>query len=143
MTTVRQLLEYKGHEVIGLSPNDSVYRAIELMADRGIGALMILEDKALVGIISERDYARKVILQGKSSKATLIGDIMTTHLICVAPDTEVDDCMSLMTGKRMRHLPVIEDEKIIGVISIGDIVRQVLEEKEFTIQQLERYICSG
>lgn len=143
MTTVRQLLDYKGHEVIGLAPNDSVYDAIELMADRGVGALMILEHKKLVGVISERDYARKVILQGKSSKKTRIRDIMTTHLICVAPDNSVDDCMSLMTEKRMRHLPVIEDGEIIGVISIGDIVRVLLEEKEFTIQQLEHYICSG
>ena len=143
MTTVRQLLDYKGHEVIALAPDDTVYRAIEVMAERGIGALIIMEAGKLLGIVSERDYARKVILCGKSSMETRVHEIMTRHLVCVAPETGVDDCMSLMTDKHLRHLPVLENGEIIGVISIGDIVRQVLEEKEFTIQQLERYICSG
>ena len=120
------------------------YRDLEeMMAERGVGALLVLEGKKLVGILSERDYARKVILQGRRSQDTLVSDIMTTEVVCVGRDRTVEECMALMTDKRIRHLPVVEGSEVIGIISIGDVVRAVILEKQFLIEQLERYITSG
>jgi CBS domain-containing protein len=143
MKTVRDLLDDKGYEIFSLAPDDTVYDAIELMAERGVGALLVLDGAKLVGIVSERDYARKVILQGRRSQDTPVSDIMTTKVICVSQERTVDECMALMTDRRIRHLPVIEGGEVIGVISIGDVVRAVIREKQFLIEQLERYIASG
>jgi CBS domain-containing protein len=143
MKTVKDLLDDKGYQLFSLTPGDTVYDAIALMAERGVGALLVLEGKKLVGILSERDYARKVILQGRRSQDTLVSDIMTTEVVCVGRDRTVEDCMALMTDKRIRHLPVVEGSEVIGIISIGDVVRAVILEKQFLIEQLERYITSG
>jgi CBS domain-containing protein len=143
MKTVKDLLDDKGTQVFSLAPGDMVYDAIKMMAERGVGALLVLEGKRLAGIVSERDYARKVILQGKRSQETPVRDIMTVKVVCVSKDRTVEDCMALMTDKRIRHLPVIENDAVIGIISIGDVVRGVISEKEFLIGQLEKYITSG
>jgi len=143
MKTVRDLLDDKGYQMFSLAPDDTVYDAVELMAERGVGALLVLNGTKLVGILSERDYARKVILQGRRSQDTPVSDIMTTKVICVSRDRTIDECMALMTDKRIRHLPVVEDDEVIGIISIGDVVRAVIREKQFMIEQLERYITSG
>lgn len=143
MSTVKQLLEFKGHDIISIDPNQTVYEAIELLAARQIGALLVIENGKLVGLISERDYARKVILKGKSSRDTHVRDVMARELICVKPEMSVDECMALMTEKRVRHLPVIDNGALLGIVTIGDAVRQIISERDFTIQQLEKYIVSG
>jgi CBS domain-containing protein len=117
-----------------------VYRAIELMCEKNIGGLLIMENEKLVGIFTERDYARKLILKGKSSKDTPIRDLMTSNLITVTPDTSVDDCMRVMTGRKIRHLPVLENDQLVGIVSIGDVVRFVIEEQKSIIEHLEHYI---
>lgn len=142
MTTIEQLLDSKGHEIYSVSPEDSVYLAIERMSGKGVGALVVLENGRLVGMVSERDYARKVILQGRSSRQTRVGDIMTTDVICVRPTSTVDECMALLTEKRIRHLPVLQGGMLTGIVSIGDLVKETLSEKDFTIRQLQSYICS-
>ncbi len=142
MRTVKQILDEKGRQVFSLGPADSVFDAIKLMAEKGVGALLVLEERKLVGIVSERDYARKVILQGKRSQDTAIREIMTSKVVCVLPERTVEECMALMTDRRIRHLPVLEGGDVIGIISIGDVVRAVISEKEFTIRQLEKYIAS-
>jgi CBS domain-containing protein len=139
--TVRDMLRGKSH-VYSVGPNDTVYDALGLMADKNIGAVVVRSDQSIEGIFSERDYARKVILLGKTSKETLVSEIMTTRVISVAPDWTADQCMALMTEKRIRHLPVVEQERLIGVISIGDVVRAVVDEQQFTINSLQRYITS-
>ena len=123
-------------------PNASVYDAMKLMADKGIGALLVMEGAKLVGIISERDYARKVILQGRSSRTTAVREIMTTRVAYAEPEQNIEECMALMTEKRIRHLPVIEAGEVRGVISIGDLVKSIIAEQKFIIEQLERYISS-
>ena len=138
--TVGSILQYKGHRVWSVSPEESVFQAISLMADKGIGALVVIADERLVGIISERDYARKVVLQGKSSKDTRVGDIMSSPVFSVGPNHTVDDCMRVVTTKRIRHLPVVQDEKVVGVVSIGDLVRRVISTQSETIQYLQEYI---
>ena len=143
MKTVKDLLKDKGHDVFSLARTDSVYDAIKMMAERAVGALVVLEGGKLAGIVSERDYARKVILKGKHSQATKVGEIMTTRVVCVNSDRSVEECMALMTDKRIRHLPVLDGDQLIGVISIGDVVRAVISQKQFLIEQLERYITSG
>ncbi len=143
MNTVKDLLDDKGYQLFSLTPGDTVYDAIALMAERSVGALLVLEGRKLVGILSERDYARKVILQGRRSQDTPVRDIMTTEVVCVSRDRTVEQCMSLMTDKRIRHLPVVEGSEVIGMISIGDVVRAVILEKQHLIEQLERYITSG
>ncbi len=142
MTMVADLLAYKGREIISIDPESTVYEALALMESRNIGALLVMEGVQLVGIISERDYARKVVLQGRSSKTTRVAEVMTRQFTGVTPDTPVEECMAIMTERRFRHLPVLEQGRLQGVVSIGDVVRGVIAEKEFTIQQLERYICS-
>ena len=129
-------------EVYAVEPDDTVYEALRLMAERNIGALLVLSGKRIEGIFSESDYARKVILLGKTSRETCVREIMTTAVISVEPDWTADQCMALMTDKRIRHLPVTEQGRLIGVISIGDVVRAVVDEQRFTIDSLQRYITS-
>ena len=140
MKFVSQLLTAKGRDVWSVGPDTTVFVALQLMADRKVGALLVLEQRRLVGVFSERDYARKVILKGKSSKEILVRDIMSSEVIFVRPDQSIDECMSLMTEKRVRHLPVMDSEKLVGVISIGDVVKTVIAEQEDVIDQLEHYI---
>ena len=143
MTTVRQILETKGHDIWSVAPDAAVFDAIKLMADKNVGALIVLDGDKLKGIISERDYARKVILKGKSSKETLVKGIMSTDVITILPESSINECMALMTLKRIRHLPVIEHDKLLGIISIGDVIKAIIAEQEFTIKQLENYITGG
>lgn len=140
MQFTKQLLELKGDNVITIDPNSSVYDAIKIMADKHIGALPVMEDNNLVGIITERDYARNVILKGKSSKITPVKEIMTSNVLCAKPNHSLEECMALMTDKRVRHLPVIDNGKMIGIISIGDLVKSIISEQKFMIEQLEHYI---
>lgn len=140
MKTIKELLGNKGHEVWSVRSDATVYESIEIMASKSAGALMVVDDDKTMGIISERDYARKVILEGLSSKDTLVSEIMTSRIIHTSPDRSVDECMSLMTTNRIRHLPVMEDEKLVGFVSIGDLVKATISEQQSTIEQLERYI---
>jgi CBS domain-containing protein len=142
MKSVRQLLQAKGREVYSITPDARVFDALKLMADKDVGALVVQEDGRVAGIISERDYARKVILQGKSSHDIMVRDIMTGKVITISPDQTVEECMALMTGKRIRHLPVMEAGRLAGLLSIGDLVKEVIAEQEQTIRQLESYIHS-
>ena len=141
MVTVRQLLTRKGQDVWSIDVEEPVLEAIQLMADKHVGALPVTRNGELAGVISERDYARKVILLGRSSAETPVWQIMSSPVVTVAPDQDVRQCMQLMTHKRIRHLPVIEHGRMVGVISIGDLVRAVIEEQEHTIEQLERFIA--
>ena len=139
MTTVRQMLRNKT-DVFAVSPEDTVYDALMLMADRNIGSVLVMEGGELRGILTERDYARKGILQGRASKDTKVGEIMTPRIICVAPGVTADECMVLMTDQRVRHLPVMEGGRVVGLISIGDVVRAILDEQRSTIDALQSYI---
>jgi CBS domain-containing protein len=140
MTTVEQILRQKGSGYWSVSPETLVFDALKFMAEKGVGALLVLEGETLVGIISERDYARKVILQGKSSLRTPVKEIMTPSPLTVRPEQRVEECMALMTARRVRHLPVVVEGSVAGVISIGDVVKAALEDRDFMIQQLEGYI---
>lgn len=141
MKTVSRLLQVKGQEVWSVGPDDSVFEALELMARKNCGALLVLDDQGgLAGIFSERDYARKVILMGKASKRTPVRDIMSSEVVTVSSEQSVQQCMALMTEKRIRHLPVVDQGRLAGVISIGDVVKAVISEQEFVIEQLENYI---
>jgi CBS domain-containing protein len=143
MRTVRQLLESKGSEVHAISPDAAVIDAIRLMAEKGIGALVVLEPGGrLAGIVSERDYARKIVLEGRSSKDTPVRDIMTADVITVGLDDVAPACMQLVTEQRVRHLPVVVDGRVAGVVSIGDLVKAVIEEQQFELEHLQRYITS-
>ena len=142
MKTVRQLLQAKGQEVHTIGPDAKVIEALKLMAEREIGALVVLESGRLAGVMSERDYARKVILLGKSSHDIPVREIMTAKVITVQPRHTVDECMALMTDKHIRHLPVLEGDRLCGILSIGDLVKEVIAEQQRTIQQLETYIHS-
>jgi CBS domain-containing protein len=141
MVRVRQLLARKGHEVWSIDVEDPVLEAIQLMADKHVGALPVTRNGELVGVISERDYARKVILLGRSSAETPVWQIMSSPVVTVSPDEDVRQCMQLMTHRRIRHLPVVENGRMIGVVSIGDLVRVVIEEQDQTIEHLERFIA--
>ena len=143
MTTVNQLLQAKGRDVWSVSPDALVIDALKLMAEKDIGALLVIEGEKLVGIVSERDYARQVDLQGKSSSNTSVKDIMTEGVYFIRPTQTVEECMALMTKHRIRHLPVILDDKLQGVVSIGDIVKEVISKQEFMIEQLENYIVDS
>jgi CBS domain-containing protein len=142
MTSVAQLLKTKPNNTIvfTVGADDSVYEAIKLMAEKGIGALVVTDGDSIAGIVTERDYARKVVLMDRSSKATPVRDIMSKAVRFVRPDQSTDDCMALMTERRMRHLPVIENDRLVGMVSIGDLVKNIIAEQQFTIQQLEFYI---
>ena len=143
MRTVERLLEAKGYDIWSITPDASVYEAVKLMADKAVGALLVLESGNLVGIISERDCTRKVILQEREPKDTPVREIMTSDVISVRPAQTVVECMALVTAKRIRHLPVLADDQLIGIVSIGDLVKDIISEKEFMIQQLENYIKGG
>ncbi|MFQ5633409.1 MAG: CBS domain-containing protein, partial [bacterium] len=133
MRTVEQLLEAKKPGTWSVLPDDSVFSAIQLMADKSIGAVLVVENDKLAGIMSERDYARKVILKNRSSKDTPVRNIMTSKLICITPEHTIDECMALMSEKKIRHLPVLQDKKLVGIISIGDVVKSIISEREYTI----------
>jgi CBS domain-containing protein len=140
MGKVRDILNAKGNNVYSVEPTIMVYQAIERMCEKNIGALLIVDDGKLVGIFTERDYARKLILKGKSSKTTPISELMTQNPITVTPENTIDECMNLMTGKFIRHLPVVEHDKLVGLISIGDVVKLTIEEQKDIIEYLENYI---
>ena len=140
MGKVKDILATKGKVIFSVEPKTIVLKAIELMCEKNIGGLLITENEKLVGIFTERDYARKLILKGKSSKDTQIGDLMTPNPFTVSPESSIDDCMRLMTDKHIRHLPVVEDEKLIGMISIGDVVKQIIRDQKGIIEHLESYI---
>lgn len=142
MKTLKQMLAGKHRPLAAVAPSDSVFHALTVMAQNDVGALLVLDGEQLVGIFSERDYARKIILQGKSSKETLVRDIMSDRVAYVTPSATLDECMALMTEKRFRHLPVLnEDNSIAGMISIGDLVKETISSQQFLITQLERYIA--
>ena len=143
MKRLCDLLNDKGRDIWSLTPDATVYEAIDQMAQKGVGALLVMEGEQLVGIVSERDYARKVILKGKASREIQVREIMSYPVICVPPELTVEQTMALMTDKHVRHLPVVVAETVVGVISIGDVVRSVIEDKEFYIQQLTTYITGG
>lgn len=142
MESLKQLLSAKGNQLYSIRPDAKVIEALQLMAQKDIGALIVMDGDTLIGILSERDYARKVILHGRSSQDVCVRDIMTPDVITVAPSATVEECMSLVTRKRIRHLPVCERGAVIGVVSIGDLVKEVIAEQEQTIKQLESYIHS-
>lgn len=140
MKLVKHILNSKGHEFWSVKPNDTVFDAVKLMADKSIGSLLVMNGDKLVGIVTERDYARKVILEGKSSKGSSVKEVMNSKVLCVSPDQTVDECMALMTDKRIRHLPVLDHKHVVGIISIGDLVNAVISEQQILIDHLEHYI---
>ena len=142
MNTVKQILDQKGYSIFTIGPDESVFDAITIMAEKHVGALAVTEGDKLVGLISERDYARKGFLEGRSSPDTKVREIMTDHVVVVPPERTTEECMALMTEKHIRHLPVMEDDNLVGMISIGDLVKAVIAEQRFTIEQLEHYITS-
>ena len=137
---VSDILESKGREVWAVKPDDTVFDSLQLMAEKEIGALLVMEGDRLVGIVTERDYARKVILEGKSSKSSSVAEVMTNRVLCVTPERTIDECMALMTDKRARHLPVLDHKRVVGVISIGDLVKALINEQRVLIDQLQHYI---
>ena len=143
MKTVQDVLKQKGSQIHSVGPDTTVFDTLKLMAEKEIGAVLVFQDERMVGIFSERDYARQVILKGKASKDTPVKEVMTSRVAYVRPEQTVDDCMALMTDKKIRHLPVLVEGKIAGVLSIGDVVKAVISEKQFIIEQLENYITSG
>jgi CBS domain-containing protein len=140
--TVDQVLARKPQRLLSVAPDASVFEALTLLARHDVGALVVIDGERLVGIFSERDYARQVVLQGKTSRETRVRDIMTQKVVCVRPDQNLHDCMVLMTERRIRHLPVLDQKKVVGVISIGDVVKEVIAEQQLMIEQLEQYIHS-
>jgi CBS domain-containing protein len=143
MKTVRDILKKKGGDAYSVSPQATVYEALQVMADKNIGAVLVIDHGKLVGIFSERDYARKVILKGKASKETSVSELMTKNVLYVSPDKNVEDCMFLMTTKHVRHLPVMEDDRLAGIISINDVVKIIISEQKFAIETLEKYMQSS
>lgn len=143
MTTVKDILQTKGHDVLSITPDATVYEALKVMADKNIGALLVLDGQTVAGIMSERDYARKVILLGKSSREMQVREIMTSSVYYVRLDQSLQECMAQMTDKRVRHLPVLDDDRLVGVISIGDVVKTIIADHETTIKLLENYITGS
>jgi CBS domain-containing protein len=140
MSTVQQILDDKGTEVLAIGPDDTVLDAISKMADNNVGSLVVLDGKKLVGIFTERNYARNVFLKGRSSPKTLVRQIMSTHVVCVEPGQTVEECMAVMSDKRIRHLPVLDNNQMVGLVSIGDLVKNIIRDQKFVIDQLEHYI---
>lgn len=140
MTTVQQLLDIKGHEVYFVGPDDTVLDALKMMETKNVGAVLVKDGDNLVGIFTERQYAREVFLKGRSSPKTLIREVMEKNVICVGSEKTAEACMALMTEKRIRHLPVLRDDHLVGLVSIGDLVKSIIADREFTIEQLEHYI---
>ncbi len=140
MTTVQQLLDEKGHDVWSIGPDASVFEAIQKMATKDSGSLVVMDKGKPIGIFTERHYARDVILKGKSSPKTPVGDIMTSRVICAQPQQTVEECMAVMTENRVRHLPVLDDGELVGLVSIGDLVKSIIADQQFTIEQLEHFI---
>ena len=143
MTTIAQLLNTKGDQIWSVEPKATIFEALEIMSEKEIGALLVMEDGKLTGIFSERDYARKVILKGKSSKETLVEELMTKKVFYIDSQNTINDCMAMMTAKRIRHVPVIEDNQVMGIVTIGDVVNQIISEQEVTINHLENYITGS
>ncbi len=143
MKTLKQLIASKTRPLASIAPDQTVLRALEIMAEYDVGALLVLDGKELCGVFSERDYARKVILQGKASKHTKVSEVMTGKVICVTPDTSMEECMAIMTEKHIRHLPIVDEKKLVlGIVSIGDVVKEVISQQQFIINQLETYITT-
>jgi CBS domain-containing protein len=140
MKLVSDILRSKGNDVWAVNPGDTVFDSLQLMAEKEVGALLVMDEDSLVGIVTERDYARKVILEGKSSKDSSVAEVMTKRVLCVEPERTVDECMALMTDKRARHLPVVENKQVIGVVSIGDLLAAMINEQQVLIDQLQHYI---
>ena len=140
MGAVHHIIKAKGGKIFSITPYTSVYHALEIMFEKNVSSLVVMEDEKLIGIFTERDYARKVILKGKSSRDTPIGDIMSGNVITVTPDNSIDECMQLMTDRFIRHLPVVENDKLVGLVSIGDVVKYIIEEQKFIIENMEHYI---
>jgi CBS domain-containing protein len=140
MKIVSDILRSKGNDVWAVKSDDTVFESLQLMAEKEVGALLVMDEDRLVGIVTERDYARKVILEGKSSKDSSVAEVMTKRVLCVEPERTVDECMALMTDKRARHLPVVENKQVIGVVSIGDLVAAMINEQQVLIKQLQHYI---
>ncbi len=140
MTIVKHVLDQKGRDVHAIRPDASVFEALKMMAEKNIGALVVLEDNKLVGIITERHYAREIILKGRTSPGTSVRDIMSTKIVCTRPDQSVDECMALMTAEAVRHLPVLEHGRLVGIVSIGDMVKSVIGDQKLLIEQLEHFI---
>jgi len=143
MATVKNILDSKGNAIFTITPDTTVYHALELMVEKNVSALLVMEGDRLAGIFTERDYARKVVLKGKSSRDTAIGEIMTGNLFTVSTASSIDECMELMTGKYIRHLPVVDEGKLVGIISIGDVVRSIIKEQKAIIGHMEQYITGS
>lgn len=141
--TIGDILQHKGHQVWTIHPDATVFEAIQKLAEKNVGALLVMEGDRLAGIFSERDYTRKVALRGRSSKETRVGEILSEHVICVTPQHSVEDGLRLMTDHRIRHLPVVQDDRVVGIVSIGDLVNWIIHQQSQTIRQLETYISGG
>jgi CBS domain-containing protein len=143
MLTVKDLLYRKGNKTVSIHPNNTIYQALQIMESNDVGALLVIESKELLGIFSERDYARKLVLNGKNEHNTFVGDVMVKRLTSVTPEDKVEDCMKFMTDQHIRHLPVLKNDKLIGIISIGDVVKGIIDQQKTTINDLELYISGG
>jgi len=143
MITIKELLKKKSGDIWSISPQASVYQALELMAQKEVGALLVMENDKLVGIFSERDYARKIILKGKASKETAVGELMTKNVYYVTPDNTLEEAMALMTSKQIRHLPIMNQGKLSGIVTLGDVVKKIISEQKLTIDELENYVTGG
>lgn len=143
MRTVEQLLQVKGTDIWSIEPLTTAYKALQIMAEKNVGALLVMEKEKLVGIFSERDYARKVILKDKSSKNTSVGELMTREVFYIDAKSTLEESMALMTAKRIRHLPVLKNNRLIGIVTLGDVVRQIISDQQFAIRELEKYITGG
>ena len=143
MRTVEQLLQVKGSDIWSIAPQATTYNALQIMAEKNVGALLVIEKERLVGIFSERDYARKVILKDKSSKSTSVGELMTREVFYIDADSTLEESLALMTAKRIRHLPVLKNSQLIGIVTLGDVVKQIISDQQFAIRELEKYITGG
>ena len=143
MRTVEQLLHVKGSDIWSIAPQATTYNALQIMAEKNVGALLVIEKEKLLGIFSERDYARKVILKEKSSKSTSVGELMTREVFYINANSTLEESMALMTAKRIRHLPVLKNNQLIGIVTLGDVVRQIISDQQFAIRELEKYITGG